>query len=264
MTTKKILLIIGGIVAALGLLVALFVGGIVWFAFSTIGRSEAATTAKAYLRQSEKLTGEIGEVRDFGFWMGGNVNVQNADGDATINLKVIGEKKTVPASVNLTYRDGRSWRVVGASYKNDAGQSVNLLNAFDPDAETTATQDDETRDGKAKNAGASQAETGFDEESFSANVLRADQPVIVVFLSKYSLYSRDLERVLDDLSETYSTRVGLVRYNVDEQTALYSRFNIERMPTLILFRDGSERERLTGTIKRQQLARLLDQYLEQQ
>jgi thioredoxin-like negative regulator of GroEL len=36
------------------------------------------------------------------------------------------------------------------------------------------------------------------------------------------------------------------------------------MPTLILFRDGSERERLTGTIKRQQLARLLDQYLEQQ
>ncbi|MGI9108276.1 MAG: thioredoxin family protein [Pyrinomonadaceae bacterium] len=261
MTKKKILLIIGGVVALLGLLLALFVGGVVWVAFSTIGNSEAARTAKTYLRQNEKLKGDIGEVRDFGFWVGGSINVQNADGDAAINLKVVSEKKTVPATVNLAYKDGRNWMVVGASYKNDVGRTVSLLDAYGPEIGSKAAQ---SGDEKADADNSSGRDGGFDEKSFSANVLQAERLVLVVFLSKYSLDSRELERTLDDLSETYSARVSLVRYNVDEQTALYSRFNIEKLPTLILFRNGGERERLTGAIKKQQLARLLDQYLGQE
>jgi len=46
MTTKKIIAIVVGIVAVLGLLVALFVGGIVWLTFHTINNSDAAAAAR--------------------------------------------------------------------------------------------------------------------------------------------------------------------------------------------------------------------------
>ena len=55
MSTKKIILIIAGVFAVLALIVALFVGGIVWFVFHTIGNSEAAETARTFLRNNEIL-----------------------------------------------------------------------------------------------------------------------------------------------------------------------------------------------------------------
>ena len=243
MTTKKILLIVGGIVAVLGLVVALFVGGIVWVAISAIGKSEAAQTAKTFLQQNEKLKSDIGEVREFGFWVTGNINSNNADGEATLNLKAIGAKKSVPASVNLTYRNGREWIVVGATYRNDAGQTIDLLEAG-ADAEHDAPQQD------------------FDEESFSAGVSQSGGTTLIVFLSKSSLDSLALEKTLNEISEKYSERVSLIRYSLDEQPDLYRRFDIGKIPVVLIYQDGQEHERRAGALSKQQLSRLLDKYLE--
>src|ERR1043166_8992445 len=105
MSTGKIVAIVLGIVAVLGLVVALFVGGILWFTFHTIGNSQAADAARAYLRSNQKLKADIGEVKDFGSLVTGNINVRNENGDATFSLKVYGEHKTVNATVDLMYRD---------------------------------------------------------------------------------------------------------------------------------------------------------------
>src|SRR6266436_3493127 len=123
MSTKKLILIIAGILAVLGLIVALFVGGVVWFAFHTIAKSEAADTARTFLRNNEILKQDIGEVKDFSSFVTGSVNVQNTDGEATLHLKVNGEKRSVNATVELSYRNNRSWRVTGATYERD-GQNI--------------------------------------------------------------------------------------------------------------------------------------------
>src|SRR5437763_4792092 len=130
MSTKKIILIIAGIVAVLVLIVALFVGGIAFFIFRTIGSSDAANTERTYLRNNETMKQDIGEVKDFGTFVTGNINVSNGDGVATLYLKVIGEKRDVNARVDLQYRDNRAWRVTGASYDRD-GQTIDLLPAYD-------------------------------------------------------------------------------------------------------------------------------------
>jgi hypothetical protein len=129
-TTKKIVILVVSIVLGLGLLVAIFVGAIIGIALYTIGNSEAGETARTFLRNNEKLKQDIGEVKDFGSFVTGNVNIQNNDGNATINLKVYGERKTVNASVDLIYRSGRPWRVVAASYQNDSGETVQLLDPY--------------------------------------------------------------------------------------------------------------------------------------
>jgi hypothetical protein len=131
MTTGRIVLIVVGVVVVIGLLVAVFVGGIVGFALYSVSHSEAAATAKEFLKTSEKLKQDIGDVKDFGTIVSGSINIRNDNGEATLHLKVIGEKETVNASVNLIFLNGRTWRVSSASYVNDKGQTVTLFDPYD-------------------------------------------------------------------------------------------------------------------------------------
>jgi len=131
MTTKKILLVVGGVVVVLALLVVCFAGGIVGFALYQIGNSDAAARARDFLRNSEKLKAETGPVKDFGRIVTGSVNLHNGNGDATLHLKVIGDRKTVNATVDLVLVKGGTWRVSSASYVNEAGQTMDLLDPYD-------------------------------------------------------------------------------------------------------------------------------------
>jgi len=131
MTTKKILLMIGGVVLVLGFLVVCFVGAIVGFALYSLNQSEAASRARDYLRNNEKLQADIGTVTDFGNIVTGSVAFQNGDtGSAILYLKVIGERQTVNANVELLLRN-REWSVIKASYVNSSGLTVNLLDPYD-------------------------------------------------------------------------------------------------------------------------------------
>jgi hypothetical protein len=131
MTTKKIVLMVGGVVVVLALLVLCFAGGIAGFALYQIGNSEAAARAKDFLRNSEKLKAETGPVKDFGSIVTGSVHLHDGNGDATLHLKVIGDRKTVNATVDLILARGGTWRVSSASYVNAAGQTIDLLDPYD-------------------------------------------------------------------------------------------------------------------------------------
>ena len=131
MTTKKIVLVVGGVVVVLAFVVICFAGGIAGFALYQIGNSEAAARAKDFLRSSEKLKVETGPVKDFGSIVTGSVNLHNGNGDATLHLKVIGDRKTVNATVDLILARGGTWRVSSASYVNDTGQTIELLDPYD-------------------------------------------------------------------------------------------------------------------------------------
>jgi hypothetical protein len=134
MTTNKLAIIIVSIIAVLALIVVLFAGAIIGGVFYAVNNSEATTVAKNFLRSNEKLKQDIGEVRDFGYFVTGSIKSRNNDGNASLYLKVIGERRTVNAEVYLMYKQGRQWRVTDASYKNESGQTVDLLDAYESDS----------------------------------------------------------------------------------------------------------------------------------
>ena len=275
MSTKKAVVIIVAILAALVLLVALFAGAVAGFVFYNIGKSEAARTAKAFLRTNEKLKAEIGEVRDFGSFVTGSINTRGGAGDAALSLKTVGARKSVNATVEMVYRSGRDWRVVEAYYDNDAGERVYLTNNFEEDAAAAvgdpgATGGGVASGGEAAGEGEGSGEGegrgvppgGFDEEDFAAEVLESERPVLVVVGSPSSLDSVELDKTLDLLAPKYEEMVGLVRYNLSQQPAALQRFGVETVPTIMLFKDGRERERRAGKISRQELSQLINKYLE--
>src|SRR6185503_15995224 len=126
MTNKKIVVIVVSIVVVLGFLALLFVGGIAWFAIRAMGNSDAAETARTFLRNNEVLKRDIGEVKDFGWLVSGNINTTNGDGAAQLRLKVVGERKEVHPTVELSYRGGRGKSVAAPAYRNQAAELINL------------------------------------------------------------------------------------------------------------------------------------------
>jgi hypothetical protein len=131
MTNRKIFLIVGLVLAVVVLLVVVFAGAIVGITLYSIGNSQAADASRTFLRNNEKLKTGIGDVKDFGSIVTGSINVSNDSGQATVNVKVIGSRETVNASVNLIFIHGQDWRVISAFYVNKAGQTVSLQDPYD-------------------------------------------------------------------------------------------------------------------------------------
>jgi uncharacterized membrane protein YccF (DUF307 family) len=130
MTTKKILLMVGGVVVALGFLVVCFVGAIAGIVLYQVSQSEAAARSREFLRKNEKLQADIGPVKDFGSIVTGRISFGENTGVAILHFKVIGERKTVNANVNLVLTN-RIWVITEAVYVNSSGQTVSLLNPYD-------------------------------------------------------------------------------------------------------------------------------------
>jgi len=131
MTTKKVLLMVGGVVVVLAFIVICFVGAIVGFALYQVSNSEAAARSRDFLSKSEKLQADIGKVKDFGSIVTGKMGFhESGAGAARLNLKVIGERRTVNATVELVFSN-RQWAVSKAVYVNSSGQTIYLLDPYD-------------------------------------------------------------------------------------------------------------------------------------
>ena len=131
MTAKKIVQIVGSVLVGLSVLMIAFLLAIVGFGLYAVKNSESAEKAMTYLRSNEKLKQDIGEVKDFGSIVTANVDLRNGNSEVTLKLKVIGERKTVNATVDLMLVQGNAWRVTSASYVNSLGQKIPLLDPYD-------------------------------------------------------------------------------------------------------------------------------------
>ncbi len=80
--------------------------------------------------------------------------------------------------------------------------------------------------------------TAVTAETWDAEVLRSDKPVIVDFWAEWCGPCHAVAPVLDRIVEERSGEVRLVKVNIDEQQDLAQRYGVASIPTMILFRDG--------------------------
>ncbi len=80
--------------------------------------------------------------------------------------------------------------------------------------------------------------TAVTAETWDAEVLRSDKPVIVDFWAEWCGPCHAVAPVLDRIVEERSGEVRLVKLNIDEEQEIAQRYGIASIPTMILFRDG--------------------------
>ncbi len=99
------------------------------------------------------------------------------------------------------------------------------------------------------------------DATFQKEVLEATQPVLVDFWAPWCGPCRMVAPVIDELANDYDGKVVIAKVNTDENQAIPGKFGIMGIPTIILFKDGKEVERLVGARPKQALAERLDALL---
>ncbi len=101
-------------------------------------------------------------------------------------------------------------------------------------------------------------ETNFDQE-----IKESTLPFLVDFWAQWCGPCQILGPILDQIAMDFKGRARLGKVNVDENPNLAGKFGVMSIPTLILFVNGQEKERLIGVRPKEHLVQLLENSLKQ-
>lgn len=99
-----------------------------------------------------------------------------------------------------------------------------------------------------------------DDNNFSEVIDTSAVPVLVDFYADWCPPCRRLAPLLEKLSEELDGQLKIVKLNVDNST-LASKFGVMNIPTMILFKDGQEVNRMVGNQSKSRLLKELTPHM---
>ncbi|HSN86789.1 MAG TPA: thioredoxin [Thermoanaerobaculia bacterium] len=86
------------------------------------------------------------------------------------------------------------------------------------------------------------------QDNFQQEVLSSDQPVLVDFWAEWCGPCKRVAPLLDEIAEEMNGKVRIAKLNVDENQELAYQFQVQSIPTFILFKDGQMADRMMGAV----------------
>ncbi len=99
------------------------------------------------------------------------------------------------------------------------------------------------------------------DTEFEQEVLKADLPVVVDFWAEWCGPCKVISPILEGLAEEYDGKIKFVKVDTEENFETPESYGILILPTLLVFREGQQIERITGARPRGDLQRYLDKAL---
>src|SRR5919108_3929553 len=97
------------------------------------------------------------------------------------------------------------------------------------------------------------------ETNFDSIALHSQIPVLVDFWAEWCGPCRTLAPIIEAVARQHAGTVRFVKLNVDDSPAIAGRYGIRGIPSLILFRDGEEKERIIGVVTEEEISRTIEQ-----
>jgi len=90
------------------------------------------------------------------------------------------------------------------------------------------------------------SELTFTDQNFEHEVLKSPLPVLVDFYAVWCGPCQMQKPIIDELAEKYKEKIKIGVLDVDQAQTTASQYQVSSIPTLIIFKDGQEVERLMG------------------
>ncbi len=95
-------------------------------------------------------------------------------------------------------------------------------------------------------------------ENWDAEVLNSDRPVLVDFWAAWCGPCRVMNPIINNLAEKYADIVTIAKADIDETEEIASQYNIKAIPTILIFQNGKEVERIPGLVTQEVLEQKLN------
>jgi len=98
-------------------------------------------------------------------------------------------------------------------------------------------------------------------DTFEAEVLKSDIPVIVDFWAEWCGPCKMLSQTVDTIAEEYAGKVKVFKLDVQTEAALASKYGVSSIPTLLLFKGGEVADRIVGLRPKNDITSRIDPLL---
>ncbi len=99
------------------------------------------------------------------------------------------------------------------------------------------------------------------DATFDQEVLKSDLPVLVDFWAVWCVPCKALVPALEQIASSQEGKLRVVKFNVEENQSVPSRYGVRGLPTLLLFKGGDVRETLVGAMSRDRILAAVTKHL---
>jgi thioredoxin 1 len=103
------------------------------------------------------------------------------------------------------------------------------------------------------------SEIQLTDETFNKEVLKSAVPVLVDFWAPWCGPCRMMSPVIEELAKEYEGRALIGKLNMDDYPEVASRYNVQAIPTLLIFKGGKVEESMVGVRAKADIKKVLDQ-----
>ncbi len=96
------------------------------------------------------------------------------------------------------------------------------------------------------------------DANFEQEVLKSSLPVLVDFWAQWCAPCRMISPIVEEIGEDYEGRLKVVSLNVDDNPITASQYAVMSIPSLLIFQDGKEVERIVGALPKEYLVSKLE------
>lgn len=102
-------------------------------------------------------------------------------------------------------------------------------------------------------------QTANKKESFG-EIIKGSTPVLVDFSAEWCGPCRMMKPILQQLHQRMGEKIRIIKIDIDKSPAAAQTYNVQSVPTLIIFQNGKMLWRQSGVVQATQLEKIIEQH----